>query len=194
MPLRPFRPRTVGGVPCQRPPAGVNPSCQARRDDVDGSPSPAVDEARTTLWFAFHPPAISMKSRSLFNTIAKKAAHAAGTPWVFCIALGIVILWGASGPIFGFNDTWQLVINTGTTIITFLMVFLIQHTQNADTTALHLKLDELIRVTRAADNALLNMEELDEMELEALRRRYEELADAAESHKARTGSKPGKTK
>ena len=133
-----------------------------------------------------------MKSRSFFNTIAKKAAHAAGTPWVFCTALGIVILWGASGPLFGFNDTWQLVINTSTTIITFLMVFLIQHTQNADTTALHLKLDELIRVTRAADNKLLNMEELDEAELEALRRRYEELADMADRHKADAGSRARK--
>ncbi|UWX03875.1 low affinity iron permease family protein [Pseudoxanthomonas sp. NC8] len=120
-----------------------------------------------------------MKPRSIFNNIAKKASHAAGTPWVFCMAMGVVVVWACSGPLFGFNDTWQLVINTGTTIITFLMVFLIQHTQNADTTALHLKLDELIRVTRAADNTLLNMEELDEKELEALRRKYEALADKA---------------
>ncbi|WP_372018123.1 low affinity iron permease family protein [Pseudoxanthomonas sp. 10H] len=120
-----------------------------------------------------------MSRRSIFNTIAKKASHAAGTPWVFCLALGIVILWACSGPLFGFNDTWQLAINTGTTIVTFLMVFLIQHTQNADTTALHLKLDELIRVTRKADNKLLNMEELDERELEELRRTYEALAERA---------------
>jgi low affinity Fe/Cu permease len=144
-----------------------------------GESSPAFDERRTTL----SPPVPArhrpMKNRSIFSTIARKAAHAAGTPWVFCIALGVVILWACSGPLFGFNDTWQLVINTSTTIVTFLMVFLIQHTQNADTTALHLKLDELIRVTRKADNALLNMEELDEAELEDLRRKYEELADRA---------------
>jgi low affinity Fe/Cu permease len=117
--------------------------------------------------------------RKLFNSIAKKASYAAGTPWIFMGALTIVALWGASGPIFGFNDTWQLVINTGTTIITFLMVFLIQHTQNADTAALHLKLDELIRATHAADNLLLDMEELDERDLERIRKRYEALADKA---------------
>lgn len=120
-----------------------------------------------------------MAIRQMFNTLAKKASYAAGTPWVFGSALGIVLLWGLSGPLFGFNDTWQLVINTGTTIITFLMVFLIQHTQNADTAALHLKIDELIRATRAADNLLLDMEELDERQLERIRQRYEALAQRA---------------
>ncbi|KAF1014861.1 MAG: hypothetical protein GAK31_02348 [Stenotrophomonas maltophilia] len=88
-----------------------------------------------------------MSARTLFNTIAKKAASAAGSPWTFLAAVTIVVLWGVSGPVFGFNDTLQLVINTGTTIITFLMVFLIQHTQNADTAAMQIKLDELIRAT-----------------------------------------------
>jgi len=120
-----------------------------------------------------------MSVRKLFNTLAKKASRAAGSPAVFAGAVGIVIIWGATGPIFGFNDTWQLVINTGTTIITFLMVFLIQHTQNADTAAVHLKLDELIRATRAADNLLLDMEELDEQQLERIRQRYEALAGKA---------------
>jgi len=120
-----------------------------------------------------------MRIRKMFNTLAKKASNAAGSPWVFGGALGIVLVWGLSGPIFGFNDTWQLVINTGTTIITFLMVFLIQHSQNADTAALHLKLDELIRATRAADNLLLDMEELDEKQLERIRQRYEALAGKA---------------
>ncbi|MCR6686390.1 low affinity iron permease family protein [Pseudoxanthomonas sp.] len=124
-----------------------------------------------------------MGIRDLFNTIAKKASKAAGTPWVFCLALGLILAWALSGPLFGFNDTWQLVINTSTTIITFLMVFLIQHTQNADTAALHLKLDELIRVLRDADNILLDMEEMDDQKLEELRQRYEALAE-----KARNGS------
>jgi low affinity Fe/Cu permease len=154
-------------------------------------PSPAFDEWRTTLTSIRSAGRNSMKNRSIFNTIARKAAHAAGTPWVFCTAVGAVILWACSGPLFGFNDTWQLVINTSTTIVTVLMVFLIQHTQNADTTALHLKLDELIRVTREADDELLNMEELDEMELEALRRRYEDLADRAARHKADVASRSG---
>lgn len=126
-----------------------------------------------------------MAIRRLFNTLAKRASSAAGSPWVFAGALGIVLLWGASGPLFGFNDTWQLVINTGTTIITFLMVFLIQHTQNADTAALHLKLDELIRATHAADNLLLDMEELDEQQLERIRQRYEALASSARGTEAR---------
>ncbi|HVJ39628.1 MAG TPA: low affinity iron permease family protein [Stenotrophomonas sp.] len=120
-----------------------------------------------------------MNVRKLFNSLAKKASSAAGSPAVFAGAVGIVAVWGLTGPIFGFNDTWQLVINTGTTIITFLMVFLIQHTQNADTAALHLKLDELIRATRAADNLLLDMEELDEQQLERIRQRYEALAGQA---------------
>lgn len=124
----------------------------------------------------------------MFDTIARKASRAAGTPWIFGLALATVLAWGASGPLFGFNDTWQLVINTGTTIVTFLMVFLIQHTQNADTAALHLKLDELIRATRLADNRLLDMEEMDEQALERLRCQYEALAERA--RKRRGGTLP----
>ena len=129
-----------------------------------------------------------MNAANLFNAVAKKASYAAGTPWTFCTALGIVVIWGASGPVFGFNDTWQLVINTGTTIITFLMVFLIQHTQNADTAAMQIKLDELIRATREANNELLNLEELDEKRLEQIRKQYEALARAASrEQQARAG-------
>ncbi|WP_066096247.1 low affinity iron permease family protein [Xanthomonas massiliensis] len=120
-----------------------------------------------------------MGIKKRFNILAKKAANIAGTPWAFCGATLAVVVWAASGPVFGFNDTWQLVINTSTTIITFLMVFLIQHTQNADSAAVQIKLDELIIVTKAANNALLDLEELDEVELEALRKRYEELASEA---------------
>jgi low affinity Fe/Cu permease len=116
--------------------------------------------------------------------MAKKAAYAAGTPWAFCGAAAAVLLWGCSGPIFGFNDTWQLVINTSTTIITFLMVFLIQHTQNADTAAMQIKLDELIQASRGANKALLDLEELDEKALEEIRKKYEELAREA---RLRTG-------
>lgn len=120
-----------------------------------------------------------MKARNLFNTIAKKAAAATGSPWTFLAAVAIVVIWGISGPVFGFNDTWQLVINTGTTIVTFLMVFLIQNTQNSDTAAIQLKLDELIRATQGAHNALLDLEELEEGRLEAFRLRYERLAAEA---------------
>lgn len=117
-----------------------------------------------------------MKLRSVFNLVAKKASYAAGTPWTFLGALSIVLIWALTGPVFKFNDTWQLVINTGTTIITFLMVFLIQHSQNADTAAIQIKLDELIRVTAAANNELLDLEELDEERLEEIRRTYEQMA------------------
>ncbi|WP_315386829.1 low affinity iron permease family protein [uncultured Stenotrophomonas sp.] len=120
-----------------------------------------------------------MKLRSIFNLVAKKASYAAGTPWTFLGAVSIVVIWALSGPVFKFNDTWQLVINTGTTIITFLMVFLIQHSQNADTAAIQIKLDELIRVTAEANNELLDLEEMDEERLEEIRRTYEDMARRA---------------
>src|SRR4249919_3805496 len=107
---------------------------------------------------------------------AKKAAHFTGTPACFVIALAIVAVWALTGPLFQFGDTWQLVINTGTTIITFLMVFLIQNTQNRDTEAMQIKLDELLRSHRPANNAMLDLEELEEEELDELRKTYEELA------------------
>ncbi|KAF1020166.1 MAG: hypothetical protein GAK30_02679 [Paracidovorax wautersii] len=132
-----------------------------------------------------------MPLKTLFNTLAKKTASAAGTPWVFGSALLLVLVWASTGPVFGFNETWQLVINTGTTIITFPMVFLIQHTQNADTAAMQIKLDELIRVTRGADNALLDLEELDEQRLEAIRQQYEQLATRA-LHEQRRRATPAR--
>jgi low affinity Fe/Cu permease len=103
----------------------------------------------------------------------------AGRPVTFVIAAVLVIVWAASGPLFHFSDTWQLVINTSTTIVTFLMVFLIQNTQNRDTAAMQIKLDELIRALAGAHNALLDLEELDEKDLTRFRKRYEQLAEAA---------------
>ena len=114
-----------------------------------------------------------------FERISGRVAAAAGQPAAFIAALMIVIVWGASGPLFGWSDTWQLVINTGTTIVTFLMVFLIQNTQNRDTAAIQLKLDELIRATQGAHNALLDLEEIDEEQFERYRRSYEKLAARA---------------
>jgi low affinity Fe/Cu permease len=120
-----------------------------------------------------------MVKRNLFTVLSQKVAYYSGHPATFFAALGVVVLWGASGPIFGFNDTWQLVINTSTTIITFLMVFLIQSTQNRDTAALQLKLDELIRATDGAHIVLLDLEELSEEHLEKIRSQYEKLAQDA---------------
>ena len=119
-----------------------------------------------------------MRHSSWFTHFAKKTAQLSGRPAAFALAVGIIILWGLSGPVFGFSDTWQLVINTGTTVVTFLMVFLIQNTQNRDTAAIQVKLDELIRVSRG-HNALMDLEELDDRDLETFRRKYEKMAAAA---------------
>jgi low affinity Fe/Cu permease len=114
--------------------------------------------------------------RAQFSQFAKYCANAMGHPWAFVAALLTIIAWGVTGPIFGFSDTWQLVINTGTTIVTFLMVFLIQNTQNRDSSAIQLKLDELIRSTRGAHNALLDLEELTQEELNNFLKTYQRLA------------------
>jgi low affinity Fe/Cu permease len=114
-----------------------------------------------------------------FARVARFAANVAGSPQVFVAALAIIIVWAVTGPLFSFSDTWQLVINTSTTIITFLMVFLIQNTQNRDSVAMQLKLDELIRVTSGAHNALLDLEELGQEDLERIRGHYEALAREA---------------
>jgi low affinity Fe/Cu permease len=114
-----------------------------------------------------------------FSHLARRIAVLAGRPAVFLAALLSILLWALAGPLFGFSDTWQLVVNTTTTIVTFLMVFLIQNTQNRDTAAIQLKLDELIRATQGAHNALLDLEEIDEEQFERYRRSYEKLAARA---------------
>jgi low affinity Fe/Cu permease len=119
------------------------------------------------------------KSNSWFTRFAKLTAKITGKPVTFMIAVSVVVMWAVTGPIFGFSDTWQLVINTGTTIITFLMVFLIQNTQNRDSEAMQVKLDELIRATHGAHNALLDLEELEEDELDRIKAGYEEIAEQA---------------
>ncbi|MDO9435099.1 low affinity iron permease family protein [Hydrogenophaga sp.] len=116
------------------------------------------------------------KPNNRYSQFAKAASHFCGRPRVFTLAVALIVVWMVTGPLFGFSDTWQLVINTGTTIITFLMVFLIQNTQNRDTEAIQVKLDELIRATQGAHNALLDLEELEEEELDAFREKYEALA------------------
>jgi low affinity Fe/Cu permease len=119
------------------------------------------------------------KSTSLFTRFAKATAFATGRPATFAIALAVVIVWAVSGPLFHWSDTWQLVINTSTTIVTFLMVFLIQSTQNRDAEAVQIKLDELLRVSPGAHNVLMNLEELEEHELDRIRAVYVKLAEKA---------------
>lgn len=120
-----------------------------------------------------------MAATAFYARFAKASAQFCGRPFVFALAVFVIVVWIVTGPIFGFSDTWQLVINTGTTIVTFLMVFLIQNTQNRDTEAIQIKLDELIRATNGAHNALLDLEELEVATLESFRRRYQALAGAA---------------
>lgn len=128
-----------------------------------------------------------MNIHSTFDKFARKAARFTGTPGSFIGAALIVVIWAATGPVFQFNETWQLIINTGTTIVTFLMVFLIQSTQNSDTTAMQIKLDELIRAIGPAHNRMLALEELDQDVLDNLRAQFDQLARKAreaEGHKA----------
>ena len=120
-----------------------------------------------------------MNAAAWFNRSAKLTARASGHATAFFVAVLIILIWATTGPLFHFSETWQLVINTGTTIVTFLMVFLIQNTQNRDSEAVQLKLDELIRAMEGAHNALLDIEELTEQELDQIRDRYEQLARQA---------------
>jgi low affinity Fe/Cu permease len=118
-----------------------------------------------------------------FTRIASRAAHATGHYGAFMLALAVIVVWAVSGPFFGFSDTWQLVINTGTTIVTFLMVFLIQNSQNRDSRAMHLKLDELIRSIENASNTLIDAEEEDEEHLDQIRKLYSEISSEHEHAK-----------
>jgi len=125
-----------------------------------------------------------------FNRFAHRASAFAGHYVAFLAALAIIVAWAVTGPFFGFSETWQLVINTGTTIVTFLMVFLIQNTQNRDAMAMQLKLDELIRATETADNAIIRAEDETDEELAELKRQYEALCDAHEELKAQLDPPP----
>lgn len=139
--------------------------CVARSAPTGANSSPAL------------PPERGLGAR--LERLAMRAASAAGGSWAFAAAVGVVLLWLCTGPLFGFSDTWQLAINTGTTIVTFLMVFLIQRSQNKEGRALQLKLDELVAAQRGASNRLIDAEDLSEAELEGLAHHYRTLAEAA---------------
>ena len=121
--------------------------------------------------------------RDAFGVFARKASNILGSAWAFVIAIGIIVVWAATGHAFGYSDTWQLIINTGTTIVTFLMVFLIQNTQNRDAKAVHLKLDELIRALGGARNKLVDLEKLSDDDLKTLETEFEKLRKKAEGTK-----------
>lgn len=122
-----------------------------------------------------------------FRKFAQTVASITGTPWVFLLAVGTIIIWAISGPVFGYSDTWQLVINTGTTIVTFLMVFLIQNTQNRDAVAIHLKLDEVIRALGKARNELVDLEDQSEEELLKLQEEFQDLHEQYAARAKRIG-------
>ena len=126
--------------------------------------------------------------RERFRRFAHSTSQFVGSPWMFIFACLIIITWGVTGPIFHFSDTWQLVINTGTTIVTFLMVFLIQNTQNRDARAVHLKLDELIRAVKGARNQLVELEEMTDEELDALHEEFHRVR--GERHSQNEGQMP----
>ena len=128
-----------------------------------------------------------ISQRDPFTRFAKWAARATGQPLAFWLAASVIVVWAVTGPIFHFSDTWQLVINTGTTVVTFLMVFLIQNTQYRDTVAIQLKLDELIRSHKGAHTALLNLEELSTEELDRFQDLYLNLAKEAREHLRKGG-------
>ena len=121
--------------------------------------------------------------RDAFGVFARKTSSVLGSPWAFVIAILIIVVWALTGPAFGYSDTWQLIINTGTTIVTFLMVFLIQNTQNRDAKAVHLKLDELIRALSGARNKLVDLEKLSDDDLKSLETEFEKLRKKAEGAK-----------
>ena len=123
-----------------------------------------------------------------FEAFSHRVTHATGRPWAFLVALSVILAWALTGPIFGFGDTWQLVINTSTTIVTFLMVFLIQQTQNKDSKAMELKLNELVAATRGASNRLIDVEALSEDELDVLHGYFQQLVELAKKDRDLTKS------
>jgi low affinity Fe/Cu permease len=141
------------------------PNDRPRHDEPNASPDDASRHQKGPS-----------RGHELFRHFAHLTSTGVGSPWAFTLACAVIVVWAATGPIFHFSDTWQLVINTGTTIITFLMVFLIQNTQNRDAVAIHLKLDELICALKGARNQLVDVEELSDEELERLRREFRRLS------------------
>jgi low affinity Fe/Cu permease len=142
----------------------------ARKSKPKKGPAKASAKADNGNSNAFH---------AYFSKFAQTASRAAGSPTAFTLAIAIIVVWAVCGPIFDYSDTWQLIINTSTTIVTFLMVFLIQNTQNRDSQAVQIKLDELIRAIESANNSLLDLEDLEQGDLDLIRGDYENLAEAA---------------
>jgi low affinity Fe/Cu permease len=128
---------------------------------------------------------VILSNSDRFTKLSVRAAHYFGSRWAFVTAVGVILAWGSTGPVFHYSDTWQLLINTGTTIVTFLMVFLIQNTQNRDARAIHLKLNELIHAVDKAKNRMIDVEHLSDTELEKLARTYEKIGISAQDRQTK---------
>jgi low affinity Fe/Cu permease len=152
-----------------------------RRDRIDGAVVLTSTESHCER-------ETQMSLANVFNAFARWTSRATGQPAAFVLAAAVIVVWAITGPLFHFSDTWQLVINTGTTVVTFLMVFLIQNTQNRDSEAMHLKLDALICALKEADNAVLDLEEMTQNDLDKLREPYEQLAKEARATLASAGT------
>jgi len=152
---------------------------------------PAAQRAAASHFSQAREQVVKTNSVSLwFSRFASRTAQLVGHPYMFIAAVIVLLVWAFSGPVFHFSDTWQLIINTGTTIVTFLVVFLIQNTQNRDAKALHLKLDELIRSHVPARNDMIDIEKLSDEELDELEKRYAAICEANKARKGRTGNRP----
>src|SRR2546423_5997857 len=173
------------------------PSLERTEDEMAGrhrlDPRPGAAAMRTRVRDARQVPGILVAPRFsmeletprrrglgiALERFSRAVTEWAGTSWAFAVALAVIVAWAATGPIFGFSDTWQLVINTGTTIVTFLMVFLIQRTQNKDARAIHLKLDEIVAALEGASNRLIDVEDLSEDDIDTLHKHYQKLVEMA---------------
>ena len=150
-----------------------------------------VKVAKETVETGSATPTTNVTRSDRFGRFAAQCSHYLGSRWAFVAAIGVILIWAVTGPIFHFSDTWQLVINTGTTIVTFLMVFLIQNTQNRDARAIHLKLNELIHAIDKAKNRMIDVENLSDLELDEMARTYEGIRTSAEQrHQAKQDTSP----
>jgi low affinity Fe/Cu permease len=158
---------------------------------AEPSPGPKAVRPRSDDARPEHDVRRANAANEIFRRVSHKAAWEVGRPWAFGVALATIVTWAVTGPLFHYSDTWQLVINTGTTIVTFLMVFLIQNTQNRDTHELQLKLDELIRANRRARNRMMGLEDLTDEEIDELEREFRRMAEAKLREHARSSRPSG---
>ena len=171
----------------------LHPAYMSNHSKPSAQPAESLATAEHVVEKQHHDHGESSTPQHLFQTFAHKTSSAVGSPWAFLLAALVILVWAVTGPIFRFSDTWQLVINTGTTIVTFLMVFLIQNTQNRDAKAIHLKLDELIRAKHGARNRMVDLENCTDEELDQIEREFKRVRDKAEREAQHRKREPAET-